>query len=146
MVSLSGFAQERDILKSLETKKPGEGTVIIHQDSRISALIGSSRSSIDSESGSSTEKRSFKSYGYRVQVYAGSNTRKGKEEALIKASQVKEIFPNIPVYVYFANPRWLCRVGDFKSIEEADAVLRRLKTEANLREASIIKEQINIQY
>lgn len=31
------------------------------------------------------------------------------------------------VYTSFNPPRWLCRVGDFRSIEEADAMMRRLK-------------------
>jgi outer membrane protein assembly factor BamA len=38
----------------------------------------------------------------------------------------------------------LCRVGDFRSIEEADAAMRRLKATGVFKEVSIVREQINI--
>ena len=36
------------------------------------------------------------------------------------------------------------RVGDFRSIEEADAAMRRLKATGVFKEVSIVREQINI--
>ena len=69
----------------------------------------------------------LKARGYRVQVYAGNNSRVARNEANNVAAKVKEEFPDMPVYAYFQPPRWLCRVGDFRSIEEADAAMRRLK-------------------
>ena len=51
----------------------------------------------------------------------------------------------MPVYAYCQPPRWLCRVGDFRSIEEADAAMRRLKATGVFKEVSIVREQINIQ-
>ncbi|MDR0988205.1 MAG: SPOR domain-containing protein, partial [Prevotellaceae bacterium] len=50
----------------------------------------------------------------------------------------------LPVYTSFHSPRWLCRVGDFSSIEEADAMMRRLRATGAFKEVSIVKEQINI--
>jgi outer membrane protein assembly factor BamA len=38
----------------------------------------------------------------------------------------------------------LCRVGDYRSIEEADASMRRLKATGKFKEVSIVREQINI--
>ena len=60
------------------------------------------------------------------------------------AESVKEEFPELPVYAYFQPPRWLCRVGDFRSIEEADATMRSLKATGVFKEVSIVREQINI--
>lgn len=154
---LSWNVQSQDIIKSLESRKPGEGTVTLHQDSRITDLIGSTRTSAptppatsetEGEVNSTNEtgaRRTFRTSGYRVQIYAGNNSRQAREEALKKASQVKEFFPELPVYTYFQSPRWLCRVGDFKSIEEADAVMRRLRATSIFKEVSIVREQINIQ-
>lgn len=156
LVSLN--VQSQDIIKSLESRKPGEGTVTLHQDSRITDLIGSVRAStpvsppvnneVEGEASNTNEtgaRRTFRTSGYRVQVYAGNNSRQAREEALKKASQVKEFFPELPVYTYFQSPRWLCRVGDFKSIEEADAAMRRLRATSIFKEVSIVREQINIQ-
>ncbi|RHR81455.1 SPOR domain-containing protein [Bacteroides sp. AF16-49] len=133
------YSQSQDILKDLETRKAGEGKVTIHQDSRIGALIGKPNSN-----NGSGEKKVLKTTGYRVQVYAGNNSRIAREEAAAKASQVKEYFPELPVYTHFSSPRWLCRVGDFKSIEEADATMRKLKATGVFKEVSIVKEVINI--
>ena len=50
----------------------------------------------------------------------------------------------VSVYTSFISPRWLCRVGDFRSIEEADAMMRRLKATGMFKEVSIVRDQINI--
>jgi hypothetical protein len=60
------------------------------------------------------------------------------------AARVKGEFPELPVYTFFQPPRWLCRVGDFRSIEEADATMRKLKRTGVFKEVSIVREQINI--
>lgn len=130
---------QNNIVKSLERNVPGQGKVSIHQDSRIEALIGT----VYVPSGADDVKV-IKSSGYRIQVYAGNNTRKAKNEAYSVASQIKEYFPELPVYTSFNPPRWLCRVGDFRSIEEADAMMRQLRATGVFNEVSIVKEQINI--
>lgn len=132
--------QAQDIIKSLESRKPGEGHVTVHQSAGIAALLGTSRIGDNG----TAEKKILKSAGYRVQVYAGNNSRKAKEEAASRAAQVKEYFPELSVYTHFSSPRWLCRVGDFKSIEEADAMMRKLKSTGVFKEISIVREQINI--
>ncbi|MCD8182020.1 MAG: SPOR domain-containing protein [Bacteroides sp.] len=130
---------QNNIVQNLERNVPGQGRVTIHQDDRITALIGSSRISTGSD-----DQKVIKSSGYRVQVYAGNNTRQAKNEAYSVASNIKERFPELPVYTSFNPPRWLCRAGDFLSIEEADAMMRRLRATGVFKEASIVKDQINI--
>lgn len=130
------FAQN-NIISSLERNVPGQGKVTIHQDKRISALLGSAYIGTG-------ENRVLKSVGYRVQVYAGNNTRAAKNEAYTVAARVKEHFPDLPVYTTFNPPRWLCRAGDFLSIEEADAMMRKMRATGNFKEVSIVKEQVNI--
>ena len=60
------------------------------------------------------------------------------------AELIKTEFPELPVYAFFQPPRWLCRVGDYQSIEEADAAMRRLTSTGKFKEVSIVREQINI--
>ena len=130
-------AQAQGIIRSLERTVPGQGKVTIHQDPRIEALIGM-------ECPATGEQKVIKASGFRIQAYAGNNTRQAKNDADRVASRVKEYFPELSVYTSFISPRWLCRVGDFRSIEEADAMMRRLKATGMFKEVSIVRDQINI--
>lgn len=138
ILGLSAFAQQ-NIIESLQRNRAGEGTVTIHQDPKITGLIGTIHTKA-----AGNEQKMLKARGYRVQVYAGNNSRVARNEANDVATKVKEEFPEMPVYAYFQPPRWLCRVGDFRSIEEADAAMRRLKATGIFKEVSIVREQINI--
>lgn len=138
VLGLSAFAQQ-NIIESLQRNRAGEGTVTIHQDPKITGLIGTIHTKA-----AGNEQKMLKARGYRVQVYAGNNSRVARNEANDVATKVKEEFPEMPVYAYFQPPRWLCRVGDFRSIEEADAAMRRLKATGIFKEVSIVREQINI--
>lgn len=137
--SLSAAAQ-KNIVEDLQTSRVGQGTVTIHQDAKISALLGATYV----KSAGENEPKMLKARGYRVQVYAGNNSRRARQEANDVAEQIKIEFPELPVYAFFQPPRWLCRVGDYRSIEEADASMRRLKATGKFKEVSIVREQINI--
>ena len=127
---------QQNIVESLQRNRAGEGTVTIRQDPKITGLIGS----IYTGNVTGGEQKMLKARGYRVQVYAGNNSRVARNEANNVAAKVKEEFPDMPVYAYFQPPRWLCRVGDFRSIEEADAAMRRLKATGVFKEVSIVRE------
>lgn len=135
---LTGWGvQAQNIVRSLERDVPGQGKVTIHQDARIEALIGTERPATG-------EQKVIKTQGFRIQAYAGNNTRQAKNEAYGVASRVKGYFPELTVYTTFNPPRWLCRVGDFRSIEEADAMMRKMKATGVFKEVSIVRDQINI--
>lgn len=135
-------AQQRNIVTELQSRKTGEGVVTIHQDAQIANLIGTVQ--LSSSTVSSDAQRTIKTRGYRVQVYAGNNSRQARSEANKVADKVKEEFPDIPVYTYFQPPRWLCRVGDFKSVEEAHNAMRKLRATGEFKEVTIVREQINL--
>lgn len=130
---------QNNIVRSLESRVSGQGKVTIRQDARIAALIGTEYIPTDTK-----DRKVIKSWGYRIQVYAGNNTRKSKNEAYSVASRVKDRFPDLTVYTSFNLPRWLCRAGDFRSMEEADAMMRQLRATGVFKEVSIVKDQINI--
>ena len=131
---------QTNIVDELQKERVGQGKVTIHQDGKISALLGS----IYVKSEDEQEPKVLKARGYRVQVYAGNNSRVARQEANDVAEQIKMEFPELSVYAFFLPPRWLCRVGDYRSIEEADAAMRRLKATGKFKEVSIVREQINI--
>lgn len=131
---------QQNIVESLKTRHAGEGIVTIHQDAQITSLIGKRYV----RSTTPEAQRTLKARGFRVQIYAGNNSRQARNEANSVAEKVKEKFPDMPIYTYFQPPRWLCRVGDFKSIEEAHVAMRKLKASGSFKEVSIVREQINI--
>ena len=137
LLSVFTNVQAQKIVQSLERNVPGEGKITIYQDEAISALLGV-------EHVSTIENAVIKTMGYRIQVYAGNNSRTARNEAADIASRVKGQFPDLTIYTPFLSPRWLCRVGDFRSIEEADAMMRKLKTTGMFKEVAIVKEQIII--
>ena len=138
--SLSVSAQQKNIVDELQKTAVGQGVVTIHQDAAISALLGSAY--VKDEN--AKEPKVLKARGYRVQVYAGNNSRVARKEANEVADNIMKEFPELSVYAFFQPPRWLCRVGDYRSIEEADAAMRRLKATGKFKEVSIVREQINI--
>ena len=138
-LGVSSFAQ-RSIVSELTKPVSGQGTVTVHQDDKISALLGE----VYVKSDNDEEPKVLKARGYRVQVYAGNNSRIARQEANDVAEKIEKEFPELSVYTFFLPPRWLCRVGDYRSIEEADAVMRRLKATGHFKEVSIVREQINI--
>ena len=138
--SLSALGQKQNIVEELQKNKVGQGIVTIHQDASISALLGS----VYVKDENAKEPKVLKARGYRVQVYAGNNSRMARQEANEVADNIKKEFPELSVYAFFQPPRWLCRVGDYRSIEEADAAMSRLKATGKFKEVSIVREQINI--
>ena len=139
LFGLTVFAQ-RNIVSELQRNVAGQGTITIHQDGKIAALLGE----VYVKQEGDEKPKVLKARGFRVQVYAGNNSRMARQEANDVAEKLKKEFPELPVYAYFQPPRWLCRVGDYRSIEEADVAMRRLKATGEFKEVSIVREQINI--
>ncbi len=137
--SLMASAQ-RNIIDDLRQPKAGQGTVTIHQSPAIEALLGAR----PQHPANGEKMPMLKARGFRVQVYAGNGSRVAREEANEVAEQLKQEFPDLPVYTFFRSPRWLCRVGDYRSVEEADAAMRMLRNTGKFKEVSVVREQINI--
>lgn len=84
--------------------------------------------------------------GYRIQVYLGGNSRQAKYEAQQMGRRVKGYFGDLAVYTHFVSPHWICRVGDFRTYEEANEVFQQLKQTNNFNEAVIVKSKIYAYY
>mgnify|MGYP005939680933 FL=1 len=109
---------------------------------------GSTGSSTDSPAISTTKKvmrNSRRITGYRVQAYAGGNSRVDRQKAENIGSAIKMRFPDLPVYVHFYSPRWICRVGNFRTYQEASNVLKEIKS-MGYKQACIVKGKITVGY
>ena len=81
--------------------------------------------------------------GYRVQAFAGGNTRADKNKAQAAGNAIKMRFPDQPIYVHFYSPRWICRVGNYRSLGEARRMLNAVKA-MGYKSAIIVKGKITV--
>jgi hypothetical protein len=81
--------------------------------------------------------------GYRVQAFAGGNQRKDRKKAEQVGNTIKAHYPDTPTYVHFYSPRWICRVGNFRTYEEAHEMLRNIRN-LGISGASIVKGKITV--
>jgi hypothetical protein len=77
-------------------------------------------------------------YGYRVQIYFESDKK------LVNEMQIKflEMMPKIDTYIEFNAPNYVLKVGDFRTMLEAEKV--RDKALINFPTSFILKEYINL--
>ncbi len=83
--------------------------------------------------------------GFRVQIFAGGNGRVDRQKAERIGDDIKTLFPNEPVYVHFYAPRWICRMGNYRTYEEAHDILTKVKS-LGYPSAVIVKGKITVYY
>ena len=87
----------------------------------------------------------YKVAGYRVQAFAGGNSRADRIKAEQTGNNIKAQFADVPVYVHFYSPRWICRVGNYRTYEEAHQMLVSLR-KLGYSQATIVKGKITVSY
>lgn len=107
-----------------------QGSLDVDQDDRIEVLISKQRSSYQVDSSFS---------GYRIHIFMEIGN-----EALDHAKNVKNqferAFPDIPIYLTYAEPYFRLRAGDFRNRVEAEKCLRRIKPK--FKEAFVTADMI----
>lgn len=83
--------------------------------------------------------------GYRIQAYSGGNSRADRQKAESIGSAIKMRYPELPIYVHFYSPRWICRVGNFRTYQDASNVLKEIKA-MGYKQACIVKGKIDVGY
>ena len=158
----------------IQKQDAGRATVTIHQSDSIDQLVNSellgnrgarptnpgnssnpstsSNSSVTSptsptgqDEGTQQPRATYKAVGYRVQAFAGGNSRADRQKAERIKSSIKSYYPNVPVYVHFFSPRWICRVGNYRTYEEAHQMMVNLKN-MGFNECTIVKGKISVAY
>lgn len=90
------------------------------------------------------ENNKEKRGGYRVQVYSNNGLR-SKAEAQARASLINEIFSEYPSYVIYNAPFWRVKIGDFRTMQDAEDFAKELKKAYPQfsKEISIVRDRIN---
>ncbi|MBR3883393.1 MAG: SPOR domain-containing protein [Bacteroidaceae bacterium] len=128
---------QSNIVNELQLDVQGAGKVRINQPVELQNLMGSM---------AERDGKPEQVEGYRVMVYSGNNSRAARDEANAMAKFMKENFPGAEVYVVFESPIRACLYGDYRTREEAEAVMYRLKATKKFREISVRRGLINLPY
>ncbi len=128
---------QSNIVQDLEREVAGEGRIIVNQPQRLSNLMGSMVSA---------NGKPVRVEGYRVMVYSGNNSAQARNEANAMAKFMRENFPGAEVYAVFEPPVRSCLYGDYRTREEAEAVMYKLKATKKFKEISVKRCVINLPY
>ena len=136
------------------TQKPDDKPVGQKTDSerareQLAAILGQKGDSTTHEEIAIDNRRKvmrggYKVDGYRVQAFAGGNQRKDRQQAEQIGATIKASYPSEPIYVHFYSPRWICRVGNYRTYEEAHVMLMNIR-KMGIVGASIVKGKITVQ-
>ena len=133
---LSAGAQS-NIVDKIESYAIGEGKVRINQPDKLMDLMGSMANA-------NGEVQQVE--GFRVLVYSGNNSRQARDEANAMAEYMRTNYPGAEVYVVFESPIRTCEYGDYRTREEAELVMYRLRKTKKFKEISVKKCMINLPY
>ena len=123
---------QNTIVQELRRVEHGKGTITIEQPARLDSLMGK------------MSAKTAQVEGYRVMVYSGNNSRAARDEANTWAQYMREHVPGAEVYVVFESPIRSCQYGDYRTREEAEAVMYKLKATRKFKEISVRKTLINL--
>ena len=81
--------------------------------------------------------------GYRIQAFAGGNSREDRKKAERTANSIRAQLPNVAVSAHFYPPRWICYVGNYRTMEEANQMLRTIKG-MGYSQALVVRTKITV--
>ncbi len=139
LITLSvAYGQQQDLCSHLQAT----GRVVILQDERLTQLIGN-QPKVYTAGGS---KADHSVMGYRIRLFSGNQQTVSKNRCYAIQADLNEQMPEIKTYVVFKTPNWRISVGDFRTSEEANAMLAQLRKAfpAYAKEMFIVKEKINL--
>lgn len=131
-------AKKKNIFEAMQTTDSTSGAFVkINQDERIEKVVSGTKSGL--KTGSTAN-------GYRVQVFSSNVQRVAKTEAFRIERELRSAFPDQEIYVNYTSPFWKVRIGDFKTLQEAQAFREELINEfpSLKKETYTVKDKINI--
>lgn len=113
------------IIEDLNSRKQGEGVILIMQDESIDKDVASYTTNTDSLKVIRLSNELIN--GYKIQVFTGNNQNSSKLEAETKQRLLRQDFPEHQAQISYDSPSWRLRVGNFMTQSEAETVLAELK-------------------
>ena len=163
-------ANAQKFLDTLKQKQQGQGTVTVTQSKEIDELVNgkqptttittplpttenkdAAKDTAEPHTSLEVKEKAIETApkreesSSRVQVFSGGNTRNDRIQAEHTRDRMKAAFPDEPIYTHFYSPRWICRMGNYRTYDEANKILKKVKA-LGYSQACIVKGKINIQY
>ena len=112
----------------------------------ISTLASSTTTSAPAQTKSSKPTAYTTRAGWRVKFFTGGSSRVDKENAQAAGREFKRLFPDMPVYMHFVSPHWICVAGDFVNKEDADAFIGRVRESRQFNTAgmTVMKSRVKV--
>ncbi|WP_421942324.1 SPOR domain-containing protein [Pedobacter sp.] len=123
LLSVAAFAQK--------------GEVIVIKDPLIDSLIARRAEVYRTTGEVKPNKPIVSAYGYRVQVFYGSDRR----EVFNQQARFKSSYPKLNTYITYKEPNYYVRVGDFRTRLEAQRLISELRP--SFPTLFIFREKIN---
>lgn len=122
------------------------GRVQLLQDGRLTDLIGTQPKSYYAGPTKTNSQGVVTGIGYRIRVFSGNQQNTSKNRAYAIQKEMSELMPDLKTYVVFKTPNWRLLVGNYRTSEEANAMLRELRREfpAYGKEMFVVKEEIEL--
>ncbi len=128
-ILLSGVAKAQYAGGDICNHLISTGRVSLIQDSRLTALLGSQPKAYYANPDQQDKDSAKKAKGYRIRVFSGNQQSKSKNRAYSLQTELNTKMPELSTYVTFKTPNWRLMVGDYRTTEEANSMLRQLKKE-----------------
>ena len=114
-----------------------KGEVVVIKDPLIDSLIAK-RVDVYRTSGEvKIGKPIVSSYGYRVQIFYGSDRR----EVFNQQARFRTLYPRLNTYLIYKEPNYYVRVGDFRTRLEAQRLMSEIRP--TFPTLFIFREKIN---
>ena len=124
---LSGVAKAQYAGGNICNHLLSTGRVSIIQDNRLTELLGSQPKAYY-VNGAQPDKAT-KVKGFRIRVFSGNQQNTSKNKAYKIQTELTTKMPELSTYVTFKTPNWRLMVGDYRTTEEANSMLRVLRKE-----------------
>lgn len=117
-ISSSG-QDSKDVFTMVQSKKSGEGTVKIHQDSSIYHLVNKYINYCETAKGFP---------GFRIRIFSDSGNN-AREKAHSMKNKFSTAYTDYESYLVYNSPNFEIYVGDFRTKSEALKLLKALQSE-----------------
>ena len=138
--------------KDEKTKNENKSKNEVKSENKHNAKQGETRNNATKHETSTSATSTYisrarhKARGFRICIFTGGNSRADKIKAIQMGNKCRSKFGELAAYTSFEPPRWVTHVGDFKTRQEAEKYVTRIRRARISYEVRIVASEVNIPY
>ena len=138
--------------KDEKTKHENKSKNEVKSENKHNAKQGETRNNATKHETSTSATSTYisrarhKARGFRICIFTGGNSRADKIKAIQMGNKCRSKFGELAAYTSFEPPRWVTHVGDFKTRQEAEKYVTRIRRARISYEVRIVASEVNIPY